>query len=105
MEMEEVKSVGNAFTWANNREGEGFVEEKLDRFFGASSWQIKYPRAQVLHVEKQSSDHSLLALETEPAKHKFKKRFCFDQSWLQRQDITEVVENAWRKEQDGTFML
>lgn len=102
--MEEVSSVGNIYTWANNREGEGFVEEKLDRFFRACSWLTKHPRAQVLHIEKQTSDHSLLVLETEPAVHKFKKRFCFDQWWLQRPKITEVVEKAWRKEQTGSFM-
>lgn len=29
----EVKYLENKWTLANNREGEGFVEERLDRFF------------------------------------------------------------------------
>lgn len=37
MEMEEIKAEGSEFTWANNRDGEEFVEEKLDRVFGAAS--------------------------------------------------------------------
>lgn len=48
MMMEKKNSVGSLYTWANNREGEGFVEEKLDRFFGAASWMIKNPRAKVI---------------------------------------------------------
>lgn len=66
MEMAKISSVGNVYTWANNREGEGFVET-LDRFFGATRWLTKYPRAQALNVEKQTSVHSLLGLITEPA--------------------------------------
>lgn len=63
---EEIRSVGSAYTWANNREGEGFVEEKLDRFFGAASWVVQHPRSKVILVEKQTSDHCLLVLDTEP---------------------------------------
>lgn len=33
MEIEKIKAVGRMYTWANNREGERFVEEKVDRFF------------------------------------------------------------------------
>lgn len=95
--MEEISSISNVHTWANNREGEDFVEKKLDRFFGASSWLTKRPRAHVHHMEKQTSNHSLLVLETEPVVHKFKNRFCFDQRWLQRLEITEIVKKAWRK--------
>lgn len=35
--MRSMRAIGNLYTWANNREGEGYVEEKLDRFFGAAS--------------------------------------------------------------------
>lgn len=52
MRIEEIKSVGILYTWANNREGKGYVEEKLDRFFGAASWISRNLRAKVIHVEK-----------------------------------------------------
>lgn len=45
MVIEEKSSVSSMVTWANNRVGEGFVEEKLDRLFGASNWLLKHPRA------------------------------------------------------------
>lgn len=54
MEMEEIKEEGIIYTWANNKEVERFVEEKLDRFFGSGSWLLKHPKAKVIHVEKQT---------------------------------------------------
>lgn len=48
MEMEEIKAVGKMYTWENNREGERFVEEKLDIFFGSGSWLLKHPKAKVI---------------------------------------------------------
>lgn len=78
MEMEELSSVGSMFTWANNKEGNGFVKEKIDRFFVASSWLISHPKAKVLHKEKQSSDHKLIILMADPEVSKTKIRFCFD---------------------------
>lgn len=102
MDMAEISSVRYVYTWVNNQEGEEFVEEKLDRFFGAFRWLSKYPRSQVINVEKQTSDHSLLVLTTEPAVPKHKKRFCFDQRWLQWRDSNEVVEKIWNKGQEGS---
>lgn len=32
--MREIISKGKNWTWVNNRQKEGYIEEKLDRFFG-----------------------------------------------------------------------
>lgn len=32
MQMGEIKFKGEPFTWANNLEGEGFIQERLDSF-------------------------------------------------------------------------
>lgn len=36
MEMVKLRFIGREWTWANNRVREGYVEERLDRFFVAS---------------------------------------------------------------------
>lgn len=36
MEMGDIKHRGEIYTWGNNREGEGFIQERLDRFFGSA---------------------------------------------------------------------
>lgn len=104
MEMEEIKAEGRIYTWANNKEVERFVEEKLDRFFGSGSWLLKHPKAKVIHVEKQTSDHKLLILVNDLEVIRSKKRFSFDQRWLQGGGIEDVVEKAWKHEQIGSLM-
>lgn len=56
-------------------------------------------------MEKQTSDHCLLILDTELEGNKLKRRFCFDQRWPQWREIDEVVEKAWKEEQQGTLMF
>lgn len=75
MEIEKVSFVGSRFTWANNRADEGFVEERLDRFFRTPNLQIKFSRAKVIHVEKQTSDLFLLMLATKLRGKKLKAIF------------------------------
>lgn len=67
MKMEEMGLKGKMWTWANNRVGEGYVKERLDRFFGSPLWILKSTQAIVLHEKKQSSDEA---------------RFCFDARML-----------------------
>lgn len=38
--MEEVIFKGKRWTWANNRMGEEFIEERLDMFFGSVEWNV-----------------------------------------------------------------
>lgn len=41
MEMRDIKYKGDTFTWGNNTEWEGFIQERLDRFLGAANWMIQ----------------------------------------------------------------
>lgn len=52
MEMEEIQFLGRKWTWANNWEGEGHIEGRLDMFFGAANWLINYENAIVKHVKR-----------------------------------------------------
>lgn len=35
MEMGDIKFTGNTYTWTNNKKGVGFIQERLDRFYGS----------------------------------------------------------------------
>lgn len=62
--MEEVEFQGRKLTWANNQQEEGYIEAKLDRFFGASQWLMDNETVVVKHIDKQSSDQCMLLLDT-----------------------------------------
>lgn len=64
MDMGEVSFCGRRWTWANNRSGEGFIEERLDMFFGSPEWLLMFDLAVVQHIMTQSSDHSVILLDT-----------------------------------------
>ncbi|CAA0827005.1 Unknown protein [Striga hermonthica] len=105
MGMLELKMTGHRYTWGNRRDGEGFVQEKLDKIFSSLEWHSIYPTAKVAHIHRSSSDHGLLLITLEPRGVKIKKRFYFDRRWLAREGIREVVAEAWGKQQDGTPMF
>lgn len=46
MELGDIKYKGDTYTWANNRKGEGFIQERLERFCGTVSW---------MHINDMSS--------------------------------------------------
>lgn len=98
MNMEEMEFTGNMWTWANNWHDEGYIEARLDRFFGAFQWLRENSNAVVEHVVKQSSDHSMLVLDTNPTLGRKKKRFYFDKRWLGKSEIEEVIRTAWNSD-------
>lgn len=49
----------------------------------------------VKHIQKQSSDHSMLILDTLQEKEKKRRRFYFDKRWLNKPKIEEVIRKAW----------
>lgn len=102
MEMGDIRFKGNISTWANNREGEGFIQKRLDSFFGSKEWMIYCPNAEAKHILRQSSDHSLLILDTTPKRAKTKSRFIFNSKWTQMQGIEELLKDTWEQPVHGT---
>lgn len=105
MQMGEIKFRGEPFTWANNREVEGFIQERLDRFFGSSDWMIEKDTAEVRHFLKQASDHSLLISDTMPTRRKTKGRFIFASNWFQEPASEQLVKEAWTTQYQGPRMF
>ncbi|CAA0818874.1 Unknown protein, partial [Striga hermonthica] len=106
MEMQEIHCKGHQFTWANNREHEGFIEEKIDRIFCSFDWLALKSEAEVQSVFRSASDHRLLVLvDSVHQEAKRKRRFFFDKRWLKREGIKEVVTEAWEVRKEGTPMF
>lgn len=105
MEMREVPFCGRRWTWANNRQGEGFIEEMLDMFFGSADWFLDFEKSKVSHILLQSSDHSMIMLDTESVQSKRKSRFVFDSKWSRIQGCDETVQQCWRLDVEGSRMF
>lgn len=105
MNMEEKGVQGNQTTWSNNWRGERYIAARLDRFFGAAKWLVDNEKAVVKHIERYSSYHSMLLLDTKPDMEKKKKRFYFDKRWVDKPGIEEVIRKAWEPEGIGSPMF
>lgn len=59
-----------------------------------------FPRAEVIHFDRRSSNHIPIGLHFEPTKDldfqvKKARPFRFEAMWLEDENCTEVVRNAW----------
>ncbi|XP_027158428.1 uncharacterized protein LOC113760053 [Coffea eugenioides] len=98
----DVGYIGKPWTWSNNWYGNGEIKERLDRGLCSMKWSQCYEDARCTHIDSIASDHSMLLLETEKKRKRWKKRFQFDKRWLQHDDIVEVVKKAWDVQCEGT---
>lgn len=53
---------GCKYTWENNQEGVTFIKEWLDRVIINDLWMDKNPKANVIHLMKEESDHCPILL-------------------------------------------
>ena len=55
--------VGQDFTWTRRFGDIGWIKERLDRALVSTNWVSKFPRTQLHHKSKSSSDHCVLILK------------------------------------------
>ncbi|CAA0811024.1 Unknown protein, partial [Striga hermonthica] len=103
--MGETRISGHRFTWANNRQGENFIEALLDRVFLSPDWLIRYPNAFVNHITMSSSDHNMLTLQSDNTSEVKRSRFVFDPRWMKSDGYKEQVEKAWNLPVRGPALL
>lgn len=56
--------MGNRFTWNNGREGDAYVQQRLDRACATLEWRELFPQARVCHLKASYSDHIPILLTT-----------------------------------------
>ncbi|XP_071928124.1 uncharacterized protein [Coffea arabica] len=95
---------GNPWTWSNNWEDEGEIRQSLDRGLSSKNWCQNFDKAKCQHVETLGSDHSMLLIDNWPRIEKRRSRFFFDKRWLKREEINQVVEQAWKQIVEGNRM-
>lgn len=105
MGMGEVVFCGRRWTWANNRHGEGFIEERLDMFFGSVEWLLEFDKSVAKHILSQSSDHSMVLLDSDTQQQKWKPRFTFDSRWSRVQSCVNVIKESWNVNVAGSRMF
>ncbi|CAA0842854.1 Unknown protein, partial [Striga hermonthica] len=104
MGMHEVEQKGAFFTWGNNREGDGYVEERLEKIFTSYDWMVAYPKMEVANFYRTASDHNVLMMDTDMEVGRYKKRFAFDKLWAKVDGVQDAVTPGWQIAVEGSAM-
>jgi len=92
---------GPKFTWRNNREGDDYIEERIDRAVANSSWLTRFTWHSIEVMDAITSDHNPILLKfnedapvTCPSRtgrygKKFEASWTFDPEWKQ------VMSDSW----------
>ncbi|XP_035546735.1 uncharacterized protein LOC118348703 [Juglans regia] len=87
------------FTWSNNRNGNEFTKEKIDRVFGNNEWIDLFRHGVYNVLPAISSDHSPLSVSLHNTSNgRKKRRWCFryEMAWEVKEECLKVVGEAWQ---------
>ena len=72
------------------------IQERIDRAFINTEWNVLFPEAIVRHLERIHSDHCpiMLSLAREPI-IRLTRPFRFQPMWLSYSDFVGVVSDVW----------
>ena len=91
---------GNTFTWRNGRQGEAFVQERLNRACAIIEWRKLFPQAIVRHLQASYSDHDpillILQRDTQNGRRKKIPKRC-EERWATHLECESIIREAWSR--------
>ncbi|WCJ39882.1 hypothetical protein M5689_020833 [Euphorbia peplus] len=85
---------GSAYTWSNGRKGHEAVSERLDRFVCSVDWDIIFQNSVVFHLDKGTSDHTPLLLDTDGVRKDRFKPFRLEAMWVKEMSCKDIVDST-----------
>jgi hypothetical protein len=98
-DLTDIHLEGYPYTWTKSRGSATLIEERLDRSMANPQWLTTYPGVKLVNFLTSHSDHSHILLQNSPITTNGRTySFRFENSWLQEEDIIDVVEDGWGRE-------
>jgi len=89
---------GSQFTWCNNREGNEFIKERLDRALANMGWCSQFPNMSAEVLATRTSDHKPLRVQFLQGKGLPSKCFKYEACWEEDEESARVIKNEWEKD-------
>ena len=75
------------------------MQERLDRAYATTPWQVMFPEERVFHLQVLYSNHDpiLLNMQLVTQQHQARKNqhHRFEERWVARLDCENVIREAW----------
>ncbi|KAF4346448.1 hypothetical protein F8388_012886 [Cannabis sativa] len=99
----DLGSVGNFYTWTNNRKFSALIKERLDRVIGDPKWILSFPKAGVKVLTIRDSDHAPMLLDLYLENDSTHRPFRYLEVWIRDPSCYDVVKEAWTAVVRGCF--
>ncbi|KAF7147859.1 hypothetical protein RHSIM_Rhsim03G0112800 [Rhododendron simsii] len=93
---------GYPFTWRNNRSGDDYIQERLDRVLATPSWCLLFNQSSVTHLETVGSDHNALLVNLRAISARNRVPFRFDARWVNDDEVREIIRQSWASSIQGS---
>ncbi|XP_074271638.1 uncharacterized protein LOC141595569 [Silene latifolia] len=101
-------SWGYAFTYDNGQAEEDNRQSRLDRALCNEAWSNSFPRAKLIHLDREWSDHApikLLLNRRDERESRGQRLFRFEQIWVGEEGCEDTIRNTWDEGVDVVGML
>lgn len=102
LELCDLVVIGQKYTWMNNREGNEFVMERLDRAFATVEWVNMYPLYSLRNLPIIRSDHGPILLDFELQTPFRSRPFRFELMWTKHPNCKSMIQQAWSANSTGS---
>ncbi|XP_026383358.1 uncharacterized protein LOC113278839 [Papaver somniferum] len=99
LNMHDVFSFGNPFTWCNRRfkNPSELIFEKLDRGFINDNWVSLLPQTRVTNLGRVFSNHCPILLQCFHSTDKLAIPFKYFKCWQANPEFKDILVNSWKK--------
>ncbi|KAK9677866.1 hypothetical protein RND81_11G172600 [Saponaria officinalis] len=96
--LRDLPLVGYEYTYDNGQAEAANRQSRIDRAFGSEGWHERFPRAKLINLEREWSDHHPIKLLLEGGGGYMLRKerlFRFEQIWVEEEGCEDVVRSTW----------
>jgi hypothetical protein len=99
-ELDDLGATGPFYTWNNGREGDDFIQERLDRVVASPDWCEMFQGSKVVVEASLTSDHAPLFIavtENQMPRKRNQQNIKYEANWGKNKECKGIIKQVWRR--------